>query len=119
MDFFDIVPELLAMTIFFITLLVNAHLSQIFQNDFLSWDQIISTINSAILSSSKAVSVHEIILALNANPEHEPWGHEGSLSQNLIKLLEILDEIKCLIIAARIPDVILHSVVWISHVEVY
>jgi hypothetical protein len=27
MNFFDIVPELLAMTIFFITLLVNAHLS--------------------------------------------------------------------------------------------
>jgi hypothetical protein len=63
--------------------------------------------------------VHEIILTLNANQENEPWGHQDSFSQNLIKLLEILDEIKCLIIAGIIPDVILHSVVWISHFEVY
>lgn len=104
MDFLHIVPEKLSAiaAIFLgrtIGLLVDAHLTQILQNDFMALDIFISSFLSAIFATSKAVSLSEFSITRQTFPENKSGCHQDLISKSSVDFCKVLDKIKSKIVA--------------------
>lgn len=97
--------------------LVQALLSQIFQDDLAALDIFIARLNSAVLAATEAVILEVLVLAEGAFPEYVSGSHHYLLGEALVVLLEVRYEIECAVIRRGEPDVVLDAVVGLLHHE--
>lgn len=94
MNFLNIIPKHLPVSSFSISLLIDAHLSQVFQNNFFALDKFITIFGGTVLSSSEAVGMHKFFITIDTDPKYKPWCHHDTISEHLVQFHEILNEIK-------------------------
>jgi len=97
MNFLDIIPENLF--IILISLLVNAHLSQILQYNFRSCDILRPSFLSTIFAPSKTVGLSELIVTFLALPKDKSRGHQNLVSKSSVNFCKILYKVKSNIVA--------------------
>ena len=98
-------------------LVVNASLSDVFFDDFLSVHLNIFMVKSTEFSVVKALFFFKLFITVSAIKSDKMRSHQNFVSKKFIILLKVINEIKSSVISRCIPNVILNSVVWIFHVE--
>lgn len=71
----------------------KTRLSEVFENNLLSFDRLITRLQSAVLSASEAVILDVIRVAVMAFPEDEVWCELGLSMQFVFHRLKILEEV--------------------------
>ena len=110
------VPEKQVPLILLISLLVNTLLPQVFKDDLLT-AQFVTMVSGAVPAAGIAVGLNEIVSAVHALPVNEMGSHEDAITELLVDVLEVLQEIENQIIVGGVPHVILDSVVGPGHLE--
>jgi len=116
-DTSNISPKLSAcLVISWVSMFMNAFLSDVLHNDFLSRELVLD-IKWAILASSKAMLVDPFLFTFLALPINEVGAHHNFVSKFIIKLTKVLDEIKNIIVVTGVPNIVFHSIIWPPQVE--
>jgi len=100
--------------IFIIGILVDTFLPQVFLNNLLP-TKFVSMVCCAVSSSCETIGLDEIISAVYALPVYEVRSHQHLLTELLVDVLEVLNEIQYEIVVARIPDIVFDAIVWSLH----
>ena len=95
---------------------MNTLLSQIFHYDFLT-AEFVAVIRSTVSAASVAVSLDEVFATIHALPVNKMWSHEHSVTELLVYLVEILEEIEDKIVVTGVPDVVFNTIIGTSHLE--
>ena len=61
--------------------------------------------------------VLELGITILALPEYESRRHQHHVAELLVDVLEVLEEVQCLIVGAAEPNIVLDSIVWPLDVE--
>jgi len=97
-DALDVVPEGFAVVLVAVEVLINAHLSQVLEQDVSAAQLGVVCIHGAVGSVGEAVLALGLEVAFRACPGFVSWGHEDGIAEFLVDLCEVLQEIKSSVI---------------------
>lgn len=103
--------------IFRAVFLIDALFSEVLHHDFSSGVLIVRWVDRAIFAVRPAVFAQNFVIALFALPINKPRGELHVSSEALVVTEEIEDKIQRAIVGGRVPEVVLHAVVWVRDRE--
>lgn len=116
-DRVDILPEQASVFLFLVSVFINAHLPQVLSYDIATCQVGRRWLLGAVFASTVAMFFLKLIIAVRTGPKHKARSHLDFVSEMRIDFAETLKEIKGQVVAAWVKDVILHSVVGASDIE--